>query len=280
MASQLDARIRTALAAQVEDGELAVPLLSSAITRLLAATEKEDTDASKVAQILRSDPSLSGHLLRLANSSVYTGRERVVTMQQAICRPGTVALRQMALIVATRTRTFKVDGRARLVRDLFAHSLAAALFAQEVARVRRFGVEEAFMMGLFHDVGRPVLLQALVDLHVELGLPMDDDAIKPTMDALHAKAGARVVAAWQLSPRLADAVARHHDYDPTSTLYRDAALASFADALSRTAFEPSAAAAAAVRGHAGLPLLGLYPDEVNRVLAAGPRIAAQVAELM
>jgi HD-like signal output (HDOD) protein len=135
------------------------------------------------------------------------------------------------------------------------------------------------MIGLFHDVGRPVLLQALVDLHAELGLPMDGDSIRPTVDALHARAGARVVTAWQLNPRLADAVARHHDFDPTSPLYRDAALASFADALARCASEPSATTEAAVRGHAGLPLLGLYPDEVMRVLAEGPRIVAHVAEI-
>src|SRR5262249_8726267 len=216
------------LGGQVDGGELAVPLLSSAVTRVLAATEGEHADASKVAQILKSDASLAGNLLRLANSSVYTGRERVVTMQQAICRLGTVTLRQMVLVVAARTRTFKVDGRERQVRHMFAHSLAAALFAQEVARMRRLGVEEAFMIGLFHDVGRPVLLQALVDLHAELGLRMDDDAIQPTMDALHARAGARVVDAWQLSPRLADAVARHHDFDPTESRFRDAAMAPFA----------------------------------------------------
>lgn len=279
MPPQLDPRIRTALTAQVEDGELVVPILSSAVTRLLAATENEDADASKVAQILKSDPSLSGNLLRLANSSVYNGRDRVISMQQAICRLGTTALRQMALVVATRTRTFKVEGREPEVKQLFAHSLATALFSQEVARLRRTGVEEAFMIGLFHDVGRPVLLQALVDLHADLGLPMDDDSIRPTVDALHPKAGARVVAAWQLSPRLADAVARHHDYDPTSPLFRDAALASFAEALATNATEPSAEADAAVRGHAGLPLLGLYPDEVTRMLAEGPRIMAQVAEI-
>jgi putative nucleotidyltransferase with HDIG domain len=279
MPPTLDGRIRAAIVAQVDGGDLAVPLLSSAVTRLLAATETDDTNVSKVAQILKSDPALAGNLLRLSNSSVYTGRERVVTVQQAICRLGTATLRQMALVIATRTRTFKVDGRERQVRRLFAHSLAAALFAQEVARLRRLGVEEAFMIGLFHDVGRPILLQALVDLHGELGLPMDDEAMAPVVQGLHARAGARVIAAWQLSPRLAEAVARHHDYDATSPLYRDAALASFADALARTAIEPEPGAEAAARDHDGIPLLGLYPEEVTRLLAHGPRIAAQVAEI-
>ena len=58
-------------------------------------------------------------------------------------------------MIATRTRAFRVDGHEDEMRALFAHAFATALYAQEVARARRLGVEEAFLAGLFHDVGPP-----------------------------------------------------------------------------------------------------------------------------
>src|SRR5262249_9921046 len=156
------------------------------------------------------------------------------------------------------------------MRALFAHAFATALYAQEVARARRFGVEEAFLAGLFHDVGRPLVLQLVIDMHADLGLPVDPRVLAWAADALHADVGARAVETWQLGKTLADAVRYHHDFGRDAAR-RPAALAAFASALARYALAApngvggvdddgaaQLAAEIAVREHAAVPALGVY----------------------
>ena len=59
-------------------------------------------------------------------------------------------------------------GRERRIKTLWAHSAAAGAWAREIARLRRMNVESAFLIGLMHDIGRPVLLQLVSDLAREL----------------------------------------------------------------------------------------------------------------
>ena len=42
-------------------------------------------------------------------------------------------------------------------------------YAKEIARLRRSNVEGAFLCGLLHDIGKPVLLQTLVDIQRSFG---------------------------------------------------------------------------------------------------------------
>jgi putative nucleotidyltransferase with HDIG domain len=276
MVSDLDPRVQLKLDAAIAGDALDVPALGEAVTRLLVECRKPDPDARRVAEIVRRDPALAGSLLNLANGATYAGREPAATLQQAVCRLGTTAMRDLALVIASRTKMFRVTGRDAEMRALFAHAFATAIYAQEIARIRRFGVEEAFLAGLFHDVGRPLVLQLAIDACGELGIAVDEAAIARAADELHAAAGARAVASWQLGPRLVDAVARHHDYDPAAREDRLAAIASVASALATIALaggDPEAA-----RHHAALAGLGLYPDDVDGLLALAPKVVAQVAE--
>jgi HD-like signal output (HDOD) protein len=283
-------------------GELEVPALGEAVAQLLVETRKPDTDARRVAEIIRRDAALAGNLMKLANSSAYAGREPAVTLQQVVTRVGTTALRDLALVIATRTRAFRVAGHEQEMRDLFAHAFATGLYAQEVARTRRLGVEEAFLAGLFHDVGRPLVLQLVIDLYAEVGEPVDDRVLAWAADALHADIGARAVETWQLGKNLADAVRYHHDFG-RDTARRPAALAAFASALARYALAGGTGTAVgtgdttdadlddpvvvaqleaeiAVREHPAVTALGVYPDDVVRFLQAAPKVVKQVAEAL
>jgi putative nucleotidyltransferase with HDIG domain len=160
------------------------------------------------------------------------------------------------------------------MKAMFERAFATALYAQEIARTRRMGVEQAFLSGLFHDVGRPLVLQLVIDLHAECGVTVDDAAVVAAVDDAHAEIGARVVEAWKLGAAVASAVRYHHQFEQD----RGAALAALADVFAGVAFGD--AGVDDVRGHASLPALGLYVDDVDRLLAMGPSIAGRVAQVV
>jgi putative nucleotidyltransferase with HDIG domain len=267
------------LAALVDRGQLELPLLSEGVSRMIAETGHGDADARRLAETVRRDPALAGRLLELANSSAFGGREKVVSLQQAVCRLGALALRQLVLTVAARTRVFRIAGREAWVRALFQHCVLTGLHAQEIARLKRLSVEDAFLAGLFHDVGKAVLMQASVDLCQVHGPADDEAAVTDCIHALHAREGARLVRAWQLPERLALAVARHHDYDPADAACRGACVVALADALATATMVQDAASEAAVRMHPALAAVGVYPEEVDRLLAGRERALAQAQEI-
>ncbi len=67
----------------------------------------------------------------------YAARSPITSLQQAVSRLGTRTLREIAIVVACKARAFQVKGHEPLVRAIFEHSLTTALFAREVARLRR-----------------------------------------------------------------------------------------------------------------------------------------------
>lgn len=248
----------------------------------MTVTSSPTCDARAVADVLRTDASMAGHVLRLANSAAYRPRAAIVSLNQAIARLGLDQLRQMALVIACQTRVFQVRGYEREVAGAFRHALAAALYAQELARARRWNVEEAFFCGLFHDVGEPVLLQAAVDLQRSLGVVASHDAVLAAVDALHAPVGNALAVAWKLPPRVAESVLFHHDPAAAPTFAPVARMTSLADDLATFALagdDVAVGLAARAKSHEALVPLDVYPDEIDALLAMRARVRESVESL-
>ena len=200
--------VRARFDALVASGDLPLPVLPEAAAQVLAMVDRPTCDAWRLAELVRRDPALTAHVMQIAASPLYAGAARVTSLQQAIGRLGFSTIAQIALAAAAKARVFAVKGFEVELRAAFVHAFATALFAQEIARHRRSTVDVAFLAGLFHDFGAPVLLQALVDLHA--GRPVDRDAVLAAIDESHAAVGATLVTRWAMPPKVAEAVRNHH----------------------------------------------------------------------
>jgi putative nucleotidyltransferase with HDIG domain len=204
------AAVRSELEAKLNAGALELPLLPGVAMDITSAAAREDADARSLAEMLKRDASLSAHVLRIVNSPVYSPRAQIVSLQQAVARVGAVKIREISLVIACRTGVFKAKGYEREIDEVFRHSIATALFAQEIARHTRNNVEDAFLCGLLHDVGRPVLLQALVTLLRDARVNAERAAVLELVHELHESAGAALAKAWKLPDTVATALAKHH----------------------------------------------------------------------
>jgi len=269
-------RLRAALQQKIESGRLDLPLLPEVASQVMKATSDPDCEVRRLADLIQRDASMGAHLLRLANSPLYQPRAPIVSLQQAIGRLGIKKVREIAVVITCESRVFQVRGFENHVRQIFRHSLAAALFAQEIARTRRFNVEEAFLCGLMHDVGKPVLLQALADALKALD-GVDRDELLGLVDEGHARVGARLVRQWELPGRLAATIEHHHDFRaaPAETA-TTAAMTQYSDLLAHRALPGRKVDDAEVDDHAALPVLNLYPDDVAELKGKSDTIRALV----
>jgi putative nucleotidyltransferase with HDIG domain len=228
------ATLRHDILARMRADALDLPLLPQVAMKVLSLAASGDADPKALANLLRNDQSMTVHVLRVVNAPFYRARTTIDSLDHAVMRLGCVKVRQIALAIACKQRVFKVRGFEPEVYRAFRHSLATALFAQEIARTLGTDQGEAFLAGLLHDVGRPVLLQAVVDVQPNARL-LDGPAILAVVAELHTQVGGLLARKWNLPPRICEAIAGHHDRDTSLPLVM---LVSLADDLAIAALEP------------------------------------------
>lgn len=250
----------------IENMEL--PVLPEAAARIIALCEDPDSDARDIQSVLERDPSLASHVLRIANSALFAPVEPIVSLPQAISRLGMTTIRNLSLAVAVQGRLFKSKQHEQLTRSMWTHSALTAVYARDVARRMRVSGEAAFLWGLMHDVGRPLVLQAAIDRPEILGVGPDSGALlEAAMDAFHARVGARLVRAWGLPYPIAAVVGYHHDPDAAGEHARGARITRLADLLAHWALDDSQGVGDFPRDEPVIADLGLPLSELDELLA-------------
>ncbi|GEM_PF-761562 len=268
MSTQLATRnetIQEAIEALVKAEDCELPVLPEVAAQLLKLTSDVDCEISDIVALIKRDQSLTSHLLRISNSARYTTGVTVSSIQQAVARLGLLCVREIVVLISCQCRVFDVPDFEKDVRHSFRLSLATAAFAQEIARVRRMNVEEAFLGGLLHDVGRPVLFQALADRRRRFGLVATDAQICAAAEEHRIALAARLITSWELSSRVVEAV--HYQLTPAQApaCSLQAATVNLASHLAAEILSESSSFAPA-EPHPMLEVLNIYPEQFTCIL--------------
>lgn len=241
-----------------------LPILPEVAAAIIAESG-ESFDFNRVCAGVERDQALAGHVLRIANSAYFAGRaQRVGSLKQALVRLGTERIRELVLAVVMKNRLFRTRRYEGLAQRYWKQAGVAASLGRELGRMLRRNPEQAFLCGLLHTVGKPVVLQILGELESTLG-PMPEDGVRHLVEAHHVEAGSRLVNSWSLPPFLGVVVA--HQADPeTAPAHRE---------LVRIAVAAGALAPGLLDGapdeelvaHPAIAGLHIYPDEAAALLA-------------
>ena len=250
-----------------EDVEL--PVLPDTSMEVLALCGEGNCDARLLSERISRDQSLTGHLLRVANSTAYAPKEPIVSLQQAVSRLGHATVQEIAIAVSLNSRVFNAPGWGTKIRKMWMHSAAAGIYAKEVARALRHNVESAFLCGLLHDVGRPIVLQALIDITKKrTSTPIPPGIAESAMDMFHAEVGALVVRRWKLADWLLQAVGEHDKEQGLDDLEyaTEIRITQLADLLSDWALDPTSTEEDFPAECDAVQRLNLYADDLMKLL--------------
>lgn len=203
---------------QVVDAVAEVPALSMTVQRVMDACSDGATDARTVSEMILADQGLTANVLKLANSAYYGLPRRVTTVTDAVVLMGMATVRSLAVSSHTSQLLSRpLPGYAMARGDLWRHSLAAAFVSRRLAaETGAAPVEEAFVAGLLHDLGKVVLSDFLGDAFDELTLTAHRRrtplhvAERGMLGFDHADLGARIAAAWRFPAPLVEAIGLHH----------------------------------------------------------------------
>jgi HD-like signal output (HDOD) protein len=163
--------------------------------------------------VFEEDPTLAQALLTQANSSAYGGGRPVLSVRDALQRLGVNVARNVLMGHTVSALLCRPGGRyAAMVDDVWQHMVRTAPIARRIASAFNADPEEAFGLGLLHDVGKLVIFDRLTTLRIELRrevvIPAAD--LSAILRALHEPLGGLAVHNWNLGDAAASAVASHH----------------------------------------------------------------------
>lgn len=254
--------------AKLAAGEIDLPFLPDTAARVLEAGNEVECDSSTMADLIQRDQALAAHVLNVSNSAAYAPKEPIVSLQQAIARLGIQAICDIAIAVSVQGRVFRVPGYQVQVRRMWQHSAMAGVYAKEIARLRRFNVEGAFSCGLMHDIGKPVVMQAFLDILGEMTeKKVPFKLLESAMDAFHGHVGGLLVEKWSLPPWVKAAIIHHHEPASAPEYREDVLCTHLADLLAHWA---TAGELTEDDFDFELPVLGelgLYRDDLEFLLA-------------
>ncbi len=259
--------LRIRITTQLEQGTLDLPLLPVVANQVLQLAGDPNADATKLSALIQQDQALAGQILRIANSPAYAPRSPIVSLQQAIAWLGMTMLAGLAFSVSVQSGIFTIKGYEKEIRGLWCHALATGLYGKEIARRIRHNVENAFLCGLLHTIGKPVIL------HLILTSQSNHEVspwivLEPIIQEFHISAGTKLAEVWKLPEPVQEAIRLYPDetYHQATSPTKGAMITCLANHLASYALASSSLEEETLRALPVIQDLNFYPDDMDALL--------------
>ena len=193
-----------------------VPPYPAVAMKVEALVRRDDYGLDDLAKLVASDQALAADALRCANSALYSRGAPVASLNQAIARLGAKEVVRLAIASALGAHARKPGPLGALKRRVWLEALASAALAQELAKGRRLGAEEAFVCGLLHDFGKMIGIACIEEILQAHGAaqPNPVEFWVSVIERYHVELGLVLAARWELPQLVSDVISLHHQPDP------------------------------------------------------------------
>ncbi|MEM9862871.1 MAG: HDOD domain-containing protein [Myxococcota bacterium] len=196
--AMIAAKLEDLMHKRIARGDLRLPSMPETATRALALLQPP-VDFARVAVLIERDPLIAGHLLRVASSPTYGGRN-ITSIRQALPRFGVDPLREVLMQLAARSVFRSNHPRINdAFRQIWCHGVAVGNIARATAALVGGDDDAAYLAGLLHDVGKPVVGGFLLELErIGAAGRLDDGVWRRVVQRAHAPVGQLLSERWGL----------------------------------------------------------------------------------
>jgi HD-like signal output (HDOD) protein len=200
-------------------------------TRLLELCSDPNAGLNDFSSVIRTDPALTGRVLRVSNAAFYAQSKPVSSIDRACVLIGAQRLKAIALGFYL-SRSAAEDDQA-LTREIWGQSVYRACLASELAtRIAPDHIAEAFIISLMIDSGTPLLNKMcpaeMMRVRMQSLTPAKQfKAEMETMPCTHVDVVTSLGRRWKFPDLLLKPIEWHHtvpkgshDGDPMRQLHR------------------------------------------------------------
>jgi len=196
-----------------------MPSLSPTVGKILQVANDPNSSANDLNKVISLDPVLAAKVLKLVNSAYFGFQEKMTSTVRAIVVLGLNTIKNLALSTAALETMNTSSATGLNMDDYWRHLLATGVYAKLVARkisVHKNFIEDYFLCGLMHDIGKivlnnlnPVGYGKLIAAGKQSGKPLHlyETAI---FGINHAEIGRLLGQKWGLQEQIVEAMGYHH----------------------------------------------------------------------
>lgn len=194
------------------DEVIKLSTIPSVVSKIIAVTEDKGSNVADLERVIEHDQAIASRVVGLSNAVYYGFPRKITSISQAVLVLGF----DMVKGLAVSTAVFKGfnDSNRDMISSLWRHSFETAIASVLVAE--RSGIvnkDSAFLAGLLHDIGRPIMFQLFGDEYSRLTAD-DSSALveieEETFGAGHAEVGSWFAAKCNLPSSCINAIKYHH----------------------------------------------------------------------
>ncbi len=225
----------------IQDYIAKMPSLPVTVSKILEICNDPKTSPIDLNKVISVDPVLMGRVMKLINSAYYGISQEITSLVRAIIMLGINTVKNLALSTAVMGAIGKSNKSQTLDMEAFwRHSLCVGVTAKLIAKqcgVDSKHIEEYFVAGLLHDVGKIPINNRLPEDLLKSLVCSDREKIalyeaeKREMNTNHIEIGCMIIKFWKLGQDIHDTVLYHHypsEYDgPHKQIVNIVALANF-----------------------------------------------------
>ncbi len=218
---RLAQELKGILIKRIQSDQLVVPTIPAVVLKAQEVLREGDATAAKRAvEILEQDPFLAARALRIAAGSKPGGGAKKPTLSDALNKLGPRGVKAL-LVEATAQKVFvsRDAAIANALRRIWEHSVAVATLARDVLALSGHPESEAaYLAGLLHDIGKPVVASILLEAErqtTELyNRPwIDCEEWVAAVGSTHRAVGLALAEKWQLPEGILGCLQENLDYD-------------------------------------------------------------------
>lgn len=198
-----------------------LPTLPTIYYAITEAMEDPRTSTEKLAGIIASDQVSAIKVLKVANSPFFGFRGRISTISEAVFYLGFNEIRNIIFsltVIKYFSATAKVNNFP--LADFWIHSISTGVASRIIgSATRESGIENYFLAGILHDIGKLVLVQYATDEYnkaLELAMANNISIRAAEQEVLrtdHTVIGNMLASKWKLPLVFQDAILYHHAPD-------------------------------------------------------------------
>jgi putative nucleotidyltransferase with HDIG domain len=197
-----------------------VPSMPLLYLQIVEKLQDPEIGLDVIGDIIGKDLGMTAKILKLVNSSFFGLARQISSPAEAVSQVGAEMIKSLVLSVHafSQFETKKAGGFS--IDALWQHSQKTARLAQAIARMEDCEqklVDEAFVGGLLHDIGKLVLASSFPDDYARI-LKIGREGTLPlvtaeenTFGANHAEVGGYLLGLWGLPVPVVEAIALHHN---------------------------------------------------------------------
>jgi HD-like signal output (HDOD) protein/CheY-like chemotaxis protein len=200
-----------------------LPSLPSLYSEIVEALQDPEAGVEEIGNIIVKDVAMTAKILKLVNSAFFGLGNAIANPGEAVAYLGTDTIKSLILVThAFSNAEIRLDGFS--LETLWTHSLEVSNAAKAVAfyeGAEKKLIDEAFVAGLLHDIGKLVFATNLPEEYQQaINLARKKkfslaDAEKQIFGANHADVGGYLLGLWGLPVPVVEAIALHHQPDMT-----------------------------------------------------------------